>query len=55
MVLKNLEAEQINNPADSKQYWRYKTHLSIEDLEKNIHFKEQIQRMITESNRNLFR
>ena len=28
---------------------------SIEDLEKNIHFKEQIQRMITESNRNLFR
>ena len=52
---KNLEAEQINNPADSKQYWRYKTHLSIEDLEKNIHFKEQIQRMISESNRNLFR
>lgn len=52
---KNLEAEQINNPADSKQYWRYKTHLSIEDLEKNIHFKEQIQHMISESNRNLFR
>lgn len=52
---KNLEAEQINNPANSKQYWRYKTHLSIEELEKNIHFKEQIQRMISESNRNLFR
>jgi len=50
----DLELEQINDPANSKQYWRYKTHLSLEDLEKNSSLKKQILNLVSEAKRNLF-
>ncbi len=51
---KNLEAEQINDPANSNQYWRYKTHLSLEELEKCSTLNEKIMKMVSEAKRNLF-
>ncbi len=50
----DLELEQINDPANSKQYWRYKTHLSLEDLEKSSSLKKQVLNMVSETKRNLF-
>lgn len=51
---KDLESEQINNPANSRQYWRYKTHLSIEELEKSEVLSKKIRKMICGSQRDLF-
>lgn len=50
----NLEAEQINDPANGKQYWNYKTHLSIEQLEHCTELSEKIRRLIAASKRDLF-
>lgn len=50
----NLEAEQINDPANGKQYWNYKTHLSIEQLEHCTELNEKIHGLITASKRDLF-
>lgn len=50
----NVDSEQINDPANSKQYWRYKMHLSIEDLEHSKLFSEKIRKMISEADRDLF-
>ena len=50
----NVDLEQINNPANSKQYWRYKMHLSIEDLEQADKFSAKIRKMISEAGRDLF-
>lgn len=46
--------EQINNPASPGRNWRYKTHLSIEDLERDTAFSAKIREMLTRSGRNLF-
>ena len=51
---KDLASEQINDPANSSQYWRYKTHLSLEELEKSTLLKKQILEMVSETKRNLF-
>lgn len=49
----NLEAEQINDPANNKQYWRYKAHMSVEDLEQAADFTSKIRTMIAASQRDL--
>lgn len=51
----DISHEQINDPADGEHYWRYRTHLSIEDLEHNKAFTTQIREMIHKSGRDIFR
>ena len=49
--LKDAEAERINVPASSRHYWRYRMHLSIEQLMKAHGFNKQVAAMIENSGR----
>jgi 4-alpha-glucanotransferase len=44
--------ERINIPANSKHYWQYRMHLSMEQLKSQQFFNEQLQYMIQSSGRN---
>ncbi|MBB4036258.1 4-alpha-glucanotransferase [Dysgonomonas hofstadii] len=48
----DAEEERINIPAISQHYWRYRMHLSLEDLIDAAEFNEKIKSMITSSGRN---
>lgn len=43
--------EQINIPAISRHYWRYRMHLSIEELMKQTVFNQTIADMVRHSGR----
>ncbi|MBO4995057.1 MAG: 4-alpha-glucanotransferase [Muribaculaceae bacterium] len=43
--------EQINIPAISKHYWRYRMHLNIETLIESTDFNKHLKSMITQSGR----
>ena len=43
--------EQINNPSVSRHYWRYRMHLTVEELMRQGHFNDDIRRRIRESGR----
>lgn len=45
------EEEQINNPANSHHYWRYRMHLDLEDLFVAANFNEHVRTMIAGSGR----
>ena len=47
----DAQAERINVPANPRQYWRYRMHLTIEDLMKNAKFNDKLREMIDETNR----
>ncbi|MCE2617287.1 4-alpha-glucanotransferase [Phocaeicola oris] len=49
---KNVEAERINIPAIPRYYWRYRMHLSIEELIKCDKINEKIRNIIDENERN---
>ena len=49
--LANADAERINIPANPKHYWRYRMHVSIEDLMANNSFNENIKELISQSGR----
>ena len=49
--LADPNAERINIPANPKHYWRYRMHVSIEDLMKNNAFNEQVTDLITQAGR----
>ena len=49
--LADPNAERINIPANPKHYWRYRMHLSIEDLMKNNAFNEQVTDLINQAGR----
>lgn len=51
LKLANPFAEQINEPANPKHYWRYRLHLNIEDLAKNNEFCEMVRGMVVSYNR----
>jgi 4-alpha-glucanotransferase len=44
-------AERINVPAISQHYWRYRMHLSVEELLKADEFNERVRGMMEESGR----
>ncbi len=44
--------ERINIPADPMHYWRYRMHISIEDLLKSNAFNSLLQRLAGDSGRN---
>lgn len=47
----NPNDERINVPANPKHYWRYRIHLSLEDLMKEDEFNDELKRYVTLSGR----
>jgi 4-alpha-glucanotransferase len=47
----NPADEQINIPADPKHYWRYRMHISLEELLKEKSFNHELKDMVTDSGR----
>jgi 4-alpha-glucanotransferase len=47
----NPHEERINNPADPKNYWKYRMHISLEDLIKQKDFNEELRSYIESSDR----
>jgi len=48
----DVKAERINIPADPRHYWRYRMHLSLEDLMKCNTLNEKIRLLIDNCGRN---
>lgn len=44
-------AERINVPADSRHYWRYRMHLTLEKLLSQDEFNDSVKKMIRDSGR----
>jgi 4-alpha-glucanotransferase len=47
----NPHEERINVPANSNHYWRYRMHLSLEDLYKEKEYNQQVKELVENSNR----
>lgn len=47
----NIEQERINIPSNANHYWRYRMHLSIEQLMQAEEFNDKIKMMIDRSGR----
>ena len=47
----DIERERINLPAVSRHYWRYRMHLSLEELLSNEKFNEVLKRLIISNKR----
>jgi 4-alpha-glucanotransferase len=47
----HAQAERINIPADPKHYWRYRMHLTLEQLQKAKNFNEELHGLIRQSGR----
>jgi len=43
--------ERINVPADSRHYWRYRMHLTLEELQAATDFNRKVARLVVESGR----
>ena len=50
--LPDADAERINIPANPKHYWRYRMHLSLEELAASKEFMENITELIAQGGRN---
>jgi 4-alpha-glucanotransferase len=49
----NAPAERINVPANPRHYWRYRIHLTLEELMKCDELNEEIRQMIDNCGRNM--
>lgn len=49
--LADEDTERINIPADPRHYWRYRMHLTIEELRANKTFNDKITTLISQSGR----
>ncbi len=47
----NVEAERINIPADPKHYWRYRMHLTLEQLQRAEKFNTELRGLIEQNGR----
>ena len=47
----DIEAERINIPANPRHYWRWRMHITIEELMKQTAFNEKVTQLIQESQR----
>ena len=47
----DIAIERINVPANPHHYWRWRMHVTLEDLMKQDAFNEKIRKMIDESGR----
>ena len=50
--LLDADAERINIPANPKHYWRYRMHLSLEELAANKEFMANITELVAQGGRN---
>ncbi len=48
---KDFAAERINVPANPKNYWRYRMHLTLEQLQQAETFNQELNRLIRQSGR----
>ncbi|MGL4851312.1 MAG: 4-alpha-glucanotransferase [Phocaeicola sp.] len=46
-----VEMERINVPANPRHYWRYRMHLTLEELMKKEAFNQQVKKLITAAGR----
>ena len=51
----NPHEERINNPANPKNYWRYRMHISLEDLIREKEFNDELATMYTMADDNAHR
>lgn len=51
MRRQNPRDEQINVPANSRHYWRYRMHITLEDLAANTEFNQYLLSKIRHSGR----
>ena len=51
LVNPHMDNERINNPAVFPHYWRYRMHLTLEDLAEQEHFNAKIASWIADANR----
>lgn len=49
--VKNPESERINMPSNPKHYWRYRMHLSLEELKRSTDFNQKLSIFIRNSGR----
>ena len=49
--LADANAERINIPANPKHYWRYRMHITLEDLMKNEDFLNQVRNLVNNTGR----
>jgi len=47
----DAEAERINVPADSHHYWRYRMHITLEQLMQADSFNQHVRRLVESSGR----
>jgi 4-alpha-glucanotransferase len=47
----NPHEERINNPANPKNYWQYRMHISLEELIKQTEFNEELKGYVVNSGR----
>ena len=47
-----VEEERINVPANPKHYWRYRMHLSVEELMKADSLNNKIKELVEKTGRN---
>jgi 4-alpha-glucanotransferase len=47
----NFEEERINIPANSKHYWRYRMHITLEQLLKEKEFNAEVKEYIEAAGR----
>lgn len=48
----DTQGERINEPANPRHYWKYRMHLTIEELLKATEFNTMLASMVEETNRN---
>ena len=49
--LPDQNAERINIPANPRHYWRYRMHMTIEQLMQSDEFNETIKTLVVQSGR----
>lgn len=49
----NIDTERINIPANPRHYWRWRMHITLEELMKQNEFNDNIRSMIEESGRSI--
>lgn len=50
---KNPDEERINVPANPRNYWRYRMHLTLEQLMKAVSFNEKLKSLVSENGRRI--
>ena len=48
---KDVDAERINVPANPDFYWRYRLHLTLEELQKEKSFNSKLSQLLRENGR----